>query len=118
MAEKVQQIQLKNNIIILSPITFYETLRGLFAVNAKRQIESFNVLSNTFVQGDFEKNDWLKAAELYAFCIQSGHPMGDPDLLQAAFCLRNGYTRVTHTTNHFSYLENLSLEDWVGSDET
>jgi tRNA(fMet)-specific endonuclease VapC len=53
------------------------------------------------------------AAKLYAEMKAFGHPMSDADLLQAAFCLHNGFTLVTHNTDHFSHLTKLAIIDWV-----
>jgi len=57
------------------------------------------------------KDDWVRAAKIYAENLN--HPMSESDLLQAAFCLQNGYTLVTHNTRHFEHLQNLPLEDWI-----
>ncbi|GHV42230.1 hypothetical protein AGMMS49546_20160 [Spirochaetia bacterium] len=112
--EKINQLLLlEGNYIVIPPLTLYETLRGLFVDNAIKKLALFNTMYRYLGQGEMEEADWVQAARLYAQCKQSGHPMGDGDLLQAAFCIRHGYTLVTHNTKHFSHLANLSIEDWV-----
>jgi tRNA(fMet)-specific endonuclease VapC len=101
------------DIMILSPITLYEIMRGLYAVKAKRRIALFEKLCLRLEEQEFIKADWLEAARLFAVMENSGHPMSESDLLQAAFCIRNNYTLVTHNIKHFSHIENLSCEDWV-----
>jgi tRNA(fMet)-specific endonuclease VapC len=111
--EKIRQV-LKNKItIVIPPITYYETVRGLYAVKARKKTEIFNRMCEEFVSEEMVREDWIEAARVYAALIQTGHPMDDHDLLQAAFCLRNGYTLVTHNTKHFSHLTNLVIEDWA-----
>ena len=97
--------------IILSPITLYEIMRGLYAVRANRRISLFTALTKHFDEKDIVRDDWIEAAKLYAENLNT--PMSESDLLQAAFCIRNEYTLVTHNTRHFQHLKNLSLEDWV-----
>jgi tRNA(fMet)-specific endonuclease VapC len=113
IAEKIRQVLKEQTPIIISPITFYETLRGLYAVNAARRIEIFNNLCQNLTQKELDHEDWLEASRLYADMVQQGHPMSDSDLIQAAFCLRNGYTLVTHNTKHFIHVSALSMEDWA-----
>jgi tRNA(fMet)-specific endonuclease VapC len=64
-------------------------------------------------QGQMEQNDWIQGAKLYAECRQTGHPMEDGDLLQAAYCIQHGCILVTHNTKHFLHLAGLSVEDWT-----
>lgn len=111
LEKKITAIIDSNDTIILSPVTLYEILRGLFAVKAQRRLALFNDLCGSFEEKDLVKADWIEAARLYAENLD--HPMSESDLLQAAFCIRNGYTLVTHNTKHFAHLKKLSFEDWV-----
>ncbi|GAB6392744.1 MAG: type II toxin-antitoxin system VapC family toxin [Treponematales bacterium] len=99
--------------IVVSPITFYEIMRGLYVNNSGRKLETFNRLFIPFVQDMMSHDDWLQSAELYAFCVKTGHPMAENDLFQAAFCLRHGYTLVTNNTTHFKHILNLQHENWM-----
>jgi tRNA(fMet)-specific endonuclease VapC len=99
--------------LVIPPITYYETLRGLLAVNAVRQLQVFEQFCHAIQMPDMSRDDWRAAARLYAELKTKGRPMGDADLLQAAFCLHHGYTLVTHNTDHFSHLSKLALIDWV-----
>jgi tRNA(fMet)-specific endonuclease VapC len=99
--------------IVIPPISYYEIVRGLYAVNSKNKLKSFAMMGDRLGQGSMEKADWIKAAELYARCRKSGQTMEESDLLQAGFCLQHGYILVTHNTRHFSHITDLDLEDWV-----
>jgi tRNA(fMet)-specific endonuclease VapC len=43
-----------------------------------------------------------------------GLPIGDIDTLIAAAALSRGAVLVTHNTRHFSNVEGLIIEDWLG----
>jgi tRNA(fMet)-specific endonuclease VapC len=101
------------NSIIIPPVTLYEILRGLYEDHAVRRLNLFNVICQNLGASDLDKEDWIQAAELYVHSREMGRPMEDADILQAAFCIRRGYTLVTHNVKHFSHLKSLLLEDWV-----
>ncbi|MDR1430224.1 MAG: PIN domain-containing protein, partial [Spirochaetaceae bacterium] len=106
--DEIIRRKLENNTpMVVSPISYYETLRGLYAVRANRQIEIFNELYQALAHKNIQWEDWLEASKLYAKMIQTGHPMSDSDLMQAILCIRNGYILVTHNTKHFEHLDNL-----------
>jgi len=103
--------------IVIPPMSYYEILRGLYANNSVNKLKYFENLCSRFGVKDMKIESWTQSALLYSKCKKSGHPMEDSDLLQAAFCLRNSYTLVTHNTKHFSHVKDLSIVDWVESDE-
>jgi len=111
LERKIGSVLDNGDKLILSPVTLYEILRGLYAVKANRRLALFTALSRHFEEKDIVRDDWIKAAELYAENLS--HPMSESDLLQAAFCMRNRYTLVTHNTKHFQHLNNLTFEDWI-----
>jgi len=112
---KIEMVLDNGDKIILSPVTLYEILRGLYAVKANRRLVLFMTLCRQFEEKDITKDDWIEAAKLYAENLS--HPISESDLLQAAFCIHNGYILVTHNTKHFEHLRNLSLEDWIDNDK-
>jgi tRNA(fMet)-specific endonuclease VapC len=112
LENKLRTVVDNGDKIILSSVSLYEVLRGLYAVKANRRLAMFTELCKQFFEEkNLVKADWMEAAKLYA--ATPGHPMSEADLLQAAFCIRGGYTLVTHNTKHFEHLGNLHLEDWT-----
>ncbi len=111
LENKIESVLDNGDKIIISSVTMYEILRGLYAVKANRRLKMFIELCKQFEEKNLVRADWIEAAKLYAANLS--RPMSESDLLQAAFCIRNDYTLVTHNTKHFEHLENLSLEDWV-----
>jgi tRNA(fMet)-specific endonuclease VapC len=113
MENKIAVALDRSDILVLSPITFYEITRGLYAVKAMRPLAVFEKLCRSFEQQEMIHPDWHEAAKLYAEMENAGHHMSESDLFQASFCIRNGYTLVTHNIKHFDHLKNLSFEDWA-----
>ena len=111
LENKIESVLDNGDKIIISSVTMYEILRGLYAVKATRRLKMFIELCKQFEEKNLIRADWIEAAKLYAANLS--RPMSESDLLQAAFCIRNSYILVTHNTKHFEHLENLSLEDWV-----
>jgi tRNA(fMet)-specific endonuclease VapC len=101
------------NIVVIPPISYYEVLRGLVAINATKKLQLFEGLNQWLGQSNMERSDWIRAAYLFAECKAANHTMEGSDLLQAAYCLQHGFVLVTHNTRHYSHLTNLTLEDWV-----
>jgi tRNA(fMet)-specific endonuclease VapC len=96
----------------ISIVSRFEILRGYKEQNATTQLARFatfcqhtNILSATDVIFD-------RAAELWAFARQHGHPYGDADLLIAATALENNRVLVSGNTSHFIWIPQLKLEDW------
>ena len=111
--EKFDEILAAGNCIVIPPITLYETLRGLLAVKAMVKLDIFGSICRQLGLKEMELSDWVQAAKLYAELKEQGQPMHDSDLLQAAFCLNNKYTLVTHNLKHFSHIRALLVVDWV-----
>jgi len=113
LEQKIDGVLAGGGYIVIPPITFYESLRGLLAAKATKKLDAFLLLCRRLGQSEMERPDWELAALLYAVLKRKGQPMHDSDLLQAAFCLRNKYTLVTHNMKHFDHIEELSVVDWV-----
>jgi predicted nucleic acid-binding protein len=113
LEEKIDDTLAEGNHITIPPITFYESLRGLLAVKATTKLMMFHMMYSQLGQSKMEEPDWVRAAKLYADLKQKGRPMSDSDILQAAFCLRRGYTLVTHNIKHYDHIEELDVIDWV-----
>ena len=99
--------------ITISPVVYYEIKRGLSAVNASKKICSFEKLYAQCENADFDIRVWDKAAEIYVDLRKKGRPIGDADILIAAYCLVNDYTLVTNNEAHFQYVNGLKLVNWV-----
>jgi tRNA(fMet)-specific endonuclease VapC len=110
---KMTKTVLDGDTVIIPPVTYYEVIRGLYADDANRKLKLFTSLCERFGVNEMDKATWTEAARLYAEHKKIGHPVGDTDLLQAAFCIRHKYTLVTNNTKHFSHISNLKIIDWA-----
>ena len=99
--------------LTISLITRYEILRGLYAKNAMRQIESFEVLCDSMEVLPVSQAVVDRAATIYGALRNNGITIGDADILIGAACLEFGYEIVANNTAHFSHLPNLTLQNWI-----
>lgn len=93
-----------NATIVLSPIAFYETKRGLLKRDAKKQMAFFERPSPKFVWRDLERQDWEEAARLWAEREKKGQPIEDADLMIAVQAKRLGAILVTDNEKDFEGL--------------
>jgi tRNA(fMet)-specific endonuclease VapC len=111
--EKLETVVQNGDSFVIPPTTFYEILRGLKVKNAGKTLEKFNRMFLPYLQDTLSLKDWFIASDIYVESIKSAHPIADDDLFQAAFCIRYGYTLVTHNTRHFEHISGLQFVDWV-----
>jgi predicted nucleic acid-binding protein len=98
--------------VVVPPISYYEVKRGFLFKDQKRRLSYFDTRYGNNLEGSMFKEDWEQAAVLYSYLLKQHLNAADDDLFQAAFCIRRGYTLVTHNTKHFENIPGLLLEDW------
>jgi len=98
--------------IVISPVVYYETRRGLLKRDAKKQLGFFERLAGAFQWDDLRRPDWETASEWWASETSQGRPPQDADLLIAAQAHRLNAVLVTNNERHFDHL-NLSIENWL-----
>jgi len=102
----------KGERFFISVITDYEILRGLFAVNAIKKQEIYEILrSQLNVLWIDELELSKKAAEVHVTLKQRGQIIQDADILIAATALVKNLTVITGDS-HFSRIETLKVENW------
>jgi tRNA(fMet)-specific endonuclease VapC len=102
-----------NKTLAITPVSYYEIIRGLSAKNATRTIAVFDNEYLPLANLEFSEEDWRTAINVYTQRSQKGHPIDDDDVLQAAYCINRGFTLVTHNVKHFDGITGLQFEDWV-----
>ena len=108
---RLEQALAANATIVLSPLAFYETKRGLLKRDAKRQMDYFERLISNLAWHDIERADWDEAARLWAEREKSGAPIQDADLLIAVLAKRLGAILVTANEKDFKDL-GVRIENW------
>ena len=98
--------------LIIPKIVDYEVQRGLVAGRMDRKLREYMAFRETVEVGAISDEVWQKAVQVYATLSQQGKPIGDGDVLVAAFCLVNSYTLVTDNTRHFENINGLDIINW------
>jgi predicted nucleic acid-binding protein len=111
--QRWRQEELAGKRSMIPLVAYYEVRRGLLANGATIKMRLFEELCEVFGVYDLTKADMNTAASIYADRKCRGMMMADSDLLIAAQCVNQGYTLVTHNTQHFEDIEGLQIVDWV-----
>ena len=109
--QRAEEAFATNAVVVLSPIAFYESKRGLLKRDAKKQMTFLEKLMPKLAWRDFERADWEQAAQLWAEREKAGRPIEDADLLIAAQAKRLGAILVTDNEKDFDGL-GLQVENW------
>jgi tRNA(fMet)-specific endonuclease VapC len=109
--QRIEKALAANATIVLSPVAFYETKRGLLKRDAKKHMAFFERLIPKLAWCDIERADWEEAARLWAEREKSGAPIEDADLLIAVLAKRLGAILVTDNEKDFEYL-GVRVENW------
>jgi tRNA(fMet)-specific endonuclease VapC len=111
--QRIYQAETSGYPVMLSAISYYETLRGFHVLHAPTQQLRFEQLwkSNGILMIDQKTLD--KASEIYAGLRSAGQLIEDADILAAAVAIANDYVLITHNTLHFARVSDLQIEDWL-----
>jgi tRNA(fMet)-specific endonuclease VapC len=96
----------------LSALTRYEITRGLREKGATAQLQNFEAFCRHSLVLPLTDGVLDRAADLWVLAGLQGKPRSDADLFIAATTLEHGRILVTGNTAHFSWIPNLTLEDW------
>ena len=102
---RIRDAELAGQPVRLNAVSYYETKRGLLAIDAPVQRAAFERLWRVLgiVMLDHAALD--RAAELYADLRSRGQLIEDADLLSAAIALVHDMVLVTNNTTHFNRIE-------------
>ena len=110
--QRMMQEVAGGNKLILTPVTLFEVMRGLLAVNSQRRMNTLETFWKRYGESAIDEKVFRRAAEIYADLRKIGKPIEDADLFIVAFCLVNNYTLVTNNTKHFINIDGLQMTDW------
>ncbi|MDR2355998.1 MAG: PIN domain-containing protein [Clostridiales Family XIII bacterium] len=99
--------------LLIPPVAYYEIRRGFLRKASPAKERIFERICALYSIGEMNLSAWEQAARIHAVSCRTGKPMGDSDILIAAFCLVNGCTLVTNNTKHFEGIDGLSLTNWA-----
>lgn len=113
VTDKIKEIILSGETILVNCISYYEIKRGLLSINATAQIVRFDRFCNRFGLLFLDSLPILEAAaEIWSNLSQSGNLIEDADTLIASMVKTNQYTLVTDD-GHFERVQDLITENWI-----
>jgi tRNA(fMet)-specific endonuclease VapC len=99
--------------VSMSGVSHYEIKRGLFATNATRKMQIYEVIRRDFQMLFLDTEEVFdKAAEIHADLKRRGEPIPDTDILIAAIALHHDLILVTDDS-HFDRIADLMTENWI-----
>ena len=98
-------------LLYLCPVVLFEVRRGFLHRPNARKSEAFERLAHFMRWDELTRQDWERAAELWAVCEGSGRHADDADLLIAAYAISRGATVVTDNVRHLGGL-GVDIENW------
>ena len=99
--------------ITIPAIALYELEVGIAkSKNPKKRKKQLNDLVSTVAISPFGAKEAAAAALVRATLESKGTPIGPYDTLIAGIALSTKSTLVTHNTNEFNRIKNLTIEDW------
>ncbi|MDR3110475.1 MAG: PIN domain-containing protein [Planctomycetaceae bacterium] len=110
--DKLNIVRKNGYRIDISPIVYYETIRGLSDVNSLQKLRLFNSFCQKLTIGTIEQDVAETAASIYVSLKRVGRLAEDADILIAAYCVMNDFVLVTHNTKHFENIDKLLIEGW------
>ena len=113
VSRRAQEIIVRGEGIFINAISYYETKRGLLAVNATAQLGKFNLLCKTFGLALLDTQSIFdEAAEIYANLRHKGKLVEDADILIASIVKTRDFVLVSDDT-HFHRIQGLRIENWL-----
>jgi len=111
--QRSKEFQSQEGLLSISCITYFEVKRGLFAVNAIKQLERFDNFCKDYQIIFLDDLAILeKASEIHANLRLRGLPIQTEDILIAATAIVKGFILVSNDSDLLR-VEGLSLENWL-----
>ena len=96
----------------MTPIEYFEVMRGLELRGPRGPIEYLTALWSTLSYCDIDRETWEIAIHLWVKAVKENRKREDADILLAALATRHRACLVTNNTGDFQYL-GIELEDWT-----
>ncbi|MDM3857446.1 MAG: type II toxin-antitoxin system VapC family toxin [Aphanizomenon gracile PMC649.10] len=111
--QRLKEFQSQEGSLSISCVTYFEIKRGLFAVNAIKQLERFDNFCKDYQIIFLDDLAILeKASEIHANLRLRGLPIQTEDILIAATAIVKGFILVSNDSDLLR-VEGLSLENWL-----
>jgi predicted nucleic acid-binding protein len=103
-----------NNQILISPMAYYEVLRGLLVRNAtKKTTKLKEMYKNSYAFIQIPENDvFERAADIFVELKHKGFTVGSNDIVIAAWSMLADSTFITDNVKDFENIDGLNIENW------
>jgi tRNA(fMet)-specific endonuclease VapC len=113
IAEKLEEVKFEKKELFISCITYYEVKRGLLAVNATRQLSSFDKFCQKVTLLFLDSLEIIeRASTIHADLKQRGRIIQDADILIAATAITKNLTLVSDDSDMLR-IPGLTVENWL-----
>lgn len=110
---KLQDLELEQEEVSISWITYFEIKRGLLAVKATRKISDFHKFCSRVTVVFLEDLEIIeRSAEIHADLKRKGTPIQDADILIAATAITRGLILVSNDSDLLR-VQGIKLENWL-----
>ena len=109
---RLRQTLVDEDEIVMTPIEYFEVMRGLELRGQRGPIEYLTALWLTLPYRDIDRETWEIAIRLWVKAVKENRKREDADILLAALATRHQACLVTNNTGDFQYL-GIELEDWT-----
>ena len=113
LKQKLENATSRGKEVFISCITYYEIKRGLFAVNATKQLAEFDIFSGKYQVLFLDDIEIIEqACKIHADLKVKGRPIQDADVLIAATAITRSLILVSNDCD-LQRVERLNLENWL-----
>jgi predicted nucleic acid-binding protein len=109
---KLKREKANGNKLIIPPMVYYESVRGLLYLNASSKLKIFEKICSKGI-GTMNKKLLDIAVSIYITLKKQGITIEDNDILIAAYCLKYDLTLITNNVDHFKNIDGLAIENWI-----
>ncbi|WP_199248075.1 type II toxin-antitoxin system VapC family toxin [[Phormidium] sp. ETS-05] len=110
---KLQEVELNEEEVFISCITYYEAKRGLLAVNATRKMSIFSAFCASVEILFLDDMAIIEtASRIHADLKQRGRPIQDADILIASTAIARGLILVSNDSD-MQRVPGVTLENWL-----
>lgn len=111
--QKLWEVDVQEEDLFISCITYYEVKRGLLAVNATRKLTTFNEFCRDITILFLDDLEILeRASTIHADLTRRGRPIQDADILIAATAITRGLILVSNDSDMLR-VPGVTVENWM-----
>ncbi|WP_375559531.1 type II toxin-antitoxin system VapC family toxin [Bernardetia sp. OM2101] len=112
-SQKVNDYLKEHHKFMISSITYYELLNGLYFGDTKERTTEIELFLNQHTILPISKSIAQKASQIYTRLRSEGNLIAHNDILIAATAIVENLVLITNNEKHFDRIEELKMENWT-----